>query len=231
MMICFCFAMKKEAEPLLRECAVLEEKKCGFAEISLCKKGNISFVVLVSGIGKGFACSGLTSALLLYKIDRVINAGVAGSLDGKKAPILSCVVSSSLVQHDMDTSAIGDPKGLLSGINIVELPADTELGAALMKAANRAGIACSLGRISSGDTFFRPSDPMKHETIEAFHPLVIDMESACFAQIAYVFRVPYCSLRVITDCEHPETEYAENVAGASSRVKLILDEYLKEEEA
>ncbi len=223
--------MKKEANPLLEECIILEQKKCGFAEILLCQKGKITFVILVSGIGKGFACSGLTSALLLYKIDLVVNAGVAGSLDGKRAPILSCVVSSSLVQHDMDTSAIGDPKGLLSGINVIDLPADKRLGDALMKAANGVGVPCAFGKISSGDTFFKPNDPKKKETIETFHPLVIDMESACFAQIAYVFRVPYCSLRVITDCDHPETEYASNVDEASRRVKLILEEYLKEAEA
>lgn len=230
-MTCLCFAMKKEANPLLEECIILEQKKCGFAEILLCQKGKITFVILVSGIGKGFACSGLTSALLLYKIDLVVNAGVAGSLDGKRAPILSCVVSSSLVQHDMDTSAIGDPKGLLSGINVIDLPADKRLGDALMKAANGVGVPCAFGKISSGDTFFKPNDPKKKETIETFHPLVIDMESACFAQIAYVFRVPYCSLRVITDCDHPETEYASNVDEASRRVKLILEEYLKEAEA
>ena len=230
-MVCLCFAMKKEANPLLEECIILEQKKCGFAEILLCQKGKITFVILVSGIGKGFACSGLTSALLLYKIDLVVNAGVAGSLDGKRAPILSCVVSSSLVQHDMDTSAIGDPKGLLSGINVIDLPADKRLGDALMKAANGVGVPCTFGKISSGDIFFKPNDPKKKETIETFHPLVIDMESACFAQISYVFRVPYCSLRVITDCDHPETEYASNVDEASRRVKLILEEYLKEAEA
>ncbi len=223
--------MEKEAAPLLKECAVLERKKCGFAEILLCQKDKITFVALISGIGKGFACSGLTSALLLYKIDRVVNAGVAGSLDGKRAPILSCVVSSSLVQHDMDTSAIGDPKGMLSGINVVDLPADKNLGDSLAKAANKTGISCAFGKISSGDTFFKPEDPKKKETIETFHPLVIDMESACFAQIAFVFGVPYCSLRVITDCDHPETEYAANVGEASRRVKLILEEYLKEEKA
>lgn len=226
-MICLCFAMKKEAEPFLKECSVLENKKSGFAELYLCKKNAQCFLILVSGIGKGFACSGLTSALLLYPVDCVINAGVAGSLDAKKAPILSCVVSSSLVQHDMDTSAIGDPKGLLSGINIVELPADKNLGEKLAKAAEKALVPCSFGRISSGDTFFKPGDSKKVEVIETFHPLVIDMESACFAQVAYVSGVPYCSLRVITDCEHPETEYASNVAEAASRVKRILDEFLK----
>ena len=226
-MICLCFAMKKEAEPFLKDCSVIEKKKSGFAELYLCQKECVEFLILVSGVGKGFACSGLTSALLLYRVDSVINAGVAGSLDAKRAPVLSCVVSSSLVQHDMDTSAIGDPKGLLSGINIVELPADAKLGEKLAKAAEKALIPCSFGRISSGDTFFRHDDPGRENAIKNFHPLVIDMESACFAQVAYVFGVPYCSLRVISDCEHPETEYAENVAEASSRVKRILDEFLK----
>ena len=227
-MICFCFAMKKEADPLIEESEVCERKKSGFAEIALCKKGKTRFVVLISGIGKGFACSGLTSALLLYPIDCVVNAGVAGSLDGKRAPILSCVISSDLVQHDMDTSAIGDPKGMISGINLTELPADEGLQSSLSKAAEKAGVPFCFGRISSGDTFFSPNDSRKQDVVSFFHPLAIDMESACFAQVSYVFKIPYCALRVISDCEHPETEYAQNVGEASRRVKKILLEFLKE---
>ncbi len=227
-MICICFAMDKEAAPLLSISKIEEEKRSGFAKLFLCSAFQKRFVVLISGIGKGFACSGLTSAILLYDIDRVINAGVAGSVSKEKAPVLSAVVSSSLVQHDMDTSILGDPKGFLSGIEVVDLPADESLRKDLMSAAEKAGVPCAEGLISSGDTFMASGSERKKSVIDTFHPLVVDMESACFAQVAYAFHIPYCSLRLISDCEHPEYEYAQNVNEASRRVNLILENYLKE---
>lgn len=227
-MICICFAMDKEAAPLLAISRIEEEKRSGFAKLFLCSAFDKEFVVLVSGIGKGFASSGLTSAILLYDIDKVINAGVAGSTSKEKAPVLSAVVSSSLIQHDMDTSILGDPKGFLSGISVVSLPADQALREALMLAAESSNIPCVEGAISSGDTFMAHGSKQKQEVIDAFQPLVVDMESACFAQVAYAFHIPYCSLRLISDCEHPEYEYAQNVEEASRRVNLILENYLKE---
>lgn len=230
-MVCFCFAMNKEAAPFLNGCEVIETKKSGYASILLCKKEEKTFVVLISGIGKGFACAGLAAALLTYDIDKVINAGIAGTLDAKLAPILSCLISSSLVQHDMDTSTLGDPKGMISGINKVVLPSDKALGEALGKASEKALIPYSFGRIASGDIFFPSGDARKKDVIKDFSPLVIDMESACFAQIAYVYGLPYCALRIISDAEHPETEYAQNEEEGIRRIKMILDEYLKEIEA
>lgn len=227
-MICICFAMDKEAAPLLALSTVLEEKRSGFAKLFLCSAFDKKFVVLVSGIGKGFASSGLTSAVLLYDIDKIINAGVAGSTSKEKAPVLSAVVSSGLVQHDMDTSILGDPKGFISGIEAVELPADEGLRNDLMASAKKSNILCVEGLISSGDAFMAHGSPVKMRVIDTFHPLVVDMESACFAQVAYAFNIPYCSLRLISDCEHPEYEYAQNVMEASRRVNLILENYLKE---
>lgn len=227
-MICICFAMDKEASPLLLQAEIKEKRQSGYAKIYLCSAFNKEFLVLVSGIGKGFACSGLTSAILLYNVDSIINAGVAGSLSKERAPVLSAVISSSLVQHDMDTSILGDPKGFLSGIEMVDLPADITLRKSLMEAAKKANIPCVEGRISSGDTFMAHGGEQKKAVIEAFDPLVVDMESACFAQVAYCYHIPYCSLRLISDCEHPEYEYAQNVDEASARVNLILENFLKE---
>ena len=228
-MICICFAMDKEAAPLLKASTVKEEKRSGFAKLYLCSLFGKDFLILVSGIGKGFACAGATAAILLYHPSALVNAGIAGSLNGKKAPLLSAVVSSGLIQHDMDTSLLGDPKGMLSGINRVELPSDESLRSELQKAAFACGIPCAEGLIASGDAFLSPGDERKKAVIETFHPLVVDMESACFAQVAFVYGIPYCSLRVISDYEHPEYEYAQNALKASERVNSILKEYLKGE--
>lgn len=229
-MVCYCFAMEQEAAPLLENAKILEEKKSGFARLLLIEKFGRAFLVVVSGIGKGFAASGLTSAILLYHPERIINFGVAGSLDARVAPILSAVISSSLVEHDLDTSVIGDPKGLVSGINIVHLPADETLRKSLAKACDALKVTHEEGVISSGDTFMEAHDPRKNEFRKEFGTLVVDMESAPFAQIAYAFGIPFCSVRTISDSEHPETEYAANVKACSKLACAIAEEYLKEEE-
>ena len=80
-------------------------------------------VTAVCGIGKVFAALCAQTMILRYAPEAVINTGVAGTLTDELT-IGNLAVSSCVVQHDMDTSAIGDPVGLISGINKVEIPAD-----------------------------------------------------------------------------------------------------------
>ena len=87
-------------------------------------------VMAVCGIGKVFAAICTEAMILRYAPSLVLNSGVGGTL----TPALSIgdiAVATSLVQHDMDTSALGDPVGLISGINktpafIEELVANTD---------------------------------------------------------------------------------------------------------
>ena len=45
------------------------------------------------------------------------------------------MIARSAVQHDMDTTPIGDPPGLISGPNLVHMPCAEALSALLEKAA------------------------------------------------------------------------------------------------
>ena len=55
--------------------------------------------------------------------DYVINIGVGGTLC-KELGVMDVAVADKVVQHDMNTTPLGDPVGLLSGINEVYLPTD-----------------------------------------------------------------------------------------------------------
>ena len=55
-----------------------------------------------------------------------------------KSNVLDCVISTKLYDHDLDTTTIGGPYGLISGINIVEIPSDTDLQKELGFAAKKA---------------------------------------------------------------------------------------------
>ena len=217
----FLFAMEKEATPLLKASTVLSKRRSGFATIYECLYDNISYSIVISGIGKGFAAAAMTAIHYEFDHPEVFNFGVAGTLDDHLAPMLSAVISSSFVEHDLDTSQIGDPVGLVSGINRIDLPASPQLMARVSNACKQVNISCALGKISSGDTFFAPNDPRKKEAIDRFHPLSIDMESAPFAQIAFVYQIPFVAVRLISDAHHPETEYVENMGRCAENIYRI----------
>lgn len=65
-------------------------------------------VVAVCGIGKVAAAMCAQTMILKYSPECIINTGVGGSLD-PELHICDVVIAESLVQHDMDTSPLGDP--------------------------------------------------------------------------------------------------------------------------
>ena len=81
------------------------------------------------GIGKVFAAMTAEAMILLYSPSLIINTGVGGALKSglKTADV---VIADKLAQHDMDTSALGDPKGLISSASkyILLMPEISPLG-------------------------------------------------------------------------------------------------------
>lgn len=154
-------------------------------------------VTAVCGIGKVFAALCAQTMILRYAPECVINTGVAGTLT-PRLTIGNIAVSSAVVQHDMDTSAIGDPKGLISGINKIELPADSALGAKLSACAAQLGITTLTGVIASGDQFISSAERKAFIT-ETFGAIVCEMEGAAIGHVCYVNQVPFCILRAISD--------------------------------
>ena len=119
-------AMKIEIEALNAQMENRQTKTVSgieFTSGTLCGR---EAVTAVCGIGKVFAAMCAQTMILLYSPDRIINTGVAGSLS-TKLNIGDIAVSDFVVEHDMDTSPLGDPVGMISGINIVDIPADGEL--------------------------------------------------------------------------------------------------------
>ncbi len=229
-MFVFVFAMEKEASPLLKDCEILSEETIGFTRLIHARFESHEFLAGISGIGKAFASSTMTAicAHPVYgkSIEGVINVGIAGSLNKKKADLLSCVLGKECVEHDLDTSAIGDPVGMVSGINRIRFPGDPKLMEAFESVLEEENVPYCKAVISSGDAFLL--DPKKKSAIvEEFGSLCLDMESAPFAQIAYVFKVPYLAVRFISDAEHPEFEYAQYGEEAAGRAANTAKGFLR----
>ncbi len=154
-------------------------------------------VLARSGVGKVFAAICAQTMILKYGVKAIINSGVAGTLTGE-LHIGDVAISTACVQHDMDTSPVGDPVGLLSGINVVELPADTTLVGELDKVCADSGVNHRLGVIATGDQFVATHE--RRDWIrDQFKAIAVEMEAGSIAHVCYVNKVPFASIRVISD--------------------------------
>ena len=149
------------------------------------------------GIGKVFAAICAEIMILKYSPDLVINTGVGGAL-ASGISTGDIVIASDLCQHDMDTSAIGDPVGLVSGINVIYFEADKRAGEILLSTAKELGLNARLGRIASGDKFVASKEE-KDRIIFAFSAHACEMEGCAIAQVAYVNNTPFAVVRAISD--------------------------------
>lgn len=179
-------------------------------------------VTAVCGIGKVAAAMCTQTMILRYSPEAVVNTGVAGSLTAMLS-IGDIVVSSGVVQHDMDTSPIGDPIGLISGINLVEIPANEALCAQLTAAAHAENLHTLSGLVASGDQFVASSE-RKEFIVKNFGAIACEMEGAAIGQVCFVNKVPFCVLRAISDSadgsSHMDYPQFAKMAAANS-VKLL----------
>ncbi len=166
-----------------------------FYEGTLQKK---QVVVAKCGVGKVHAAVCAQTMILKYKPDAIINTGVAGSLNSK-LDIADLVISDNVVQHDFDTSAFGDPKGLISGIDLVSIPCPKELVESIKKAADTIeNTNVIVGTIASGDQFICSQDK-KEYIVENFDALCAEMEGAAIGHVCYLNNVDFCIVRSISD--------------------------------
>lgn len=185
-------------------------------------------VVATSGVGKVFAALTAEAMILKYQPDCIINTGVAGAL-APELHLLNVVIGVDVVQHDMDTTPVGDPRGLLSGINKIELPADEELQTRFEKAAAELGIPTLRGRVASGDQFIA-DDEKRSDIRDTFGAACCEMEGASIGQVCYVNGVPFAVLRAISDgaADDAKMDYPAFAAKAAEQSIKILKKGLED---
>ena len=149
------------------------------------------------GIGKVFAAICTETLILRHSPALIVNTGVGGALaDGITTGDI--VIADKLCQHDMDTSAIGDPKGLVSGINRIYFDADPRAVEILTREASALGLNTRVGTIASGDKFIASRDD-KERIIADFSASACEMEGCAVAQAAFVNDTPFAVVRAISD--------------------------------
>lgn len=183
---------------------------------------NTKVICARCGIGKVFAALCTEAMILNFHPDCIINTGVGGSLT-EKLGLLDVAVATKLVQHDMDTSPIGDPKGLISGINKIYFDADEDVSSALVELGSSLGINMARGIIASGDQFIA-TDCEKKRITEEFSADVCEMEGGAIAQVCYVNETPFAVVRAISDSgnEMDFMTFADKAAANSSSILIEL---------
>ena len=220
-------AMKIEVERLISD---MEEVKCetvsgvDFVSGVLCGR---DVVVAQCGIGKVFAALCAQTMIIKYGVDTIINTGVAGTLSSA-LDIGDIAVSLACVQHDMDTSPLGDPVGLISGINIIEIPADRALCESICETARELGINAVTGIIASGDCFVSSAERKDHIK-NTFGAIACEMEGAAIAQVCFVNGVKYAVIRAISDSADgsAEMDYGEFSKIAAKKSANVVKSLLR----
>lgn len=189
------------------------------------KIGNHDVVAAVCGIGKVFAAMCAQTMILRYSPEAIINIGVAGTVT-KGLSVLDIAIADNVCQHDMDTSPLGDPVGLISGINQIYFPADPALAAAIGAAAHKLGCRHITGTIASGDQFIHL--PEKKAWIhDTFHAIAAEMEGGSIGHVCTVNRVPFAVLRTISDGDGGSMDYATFAQKAALQSIDVIMETLK----
>ena len=188
------------------EVAILKEK---MEDVRIIKKASMDFyegtlagrkaVVVRSGIGKVNA--GICAQILadVFSVEAIINTGIAGSLN-KDINIGDIVLSTDVVQHDMDATGFGYRKGQIPQMPVFYFAADEklrQLAAEVCREVNP-DIQVFEGRIASGDQFVCDQG-VKDGIVSEFAAYATEMEGAAIGQAAYLNEIPFLVIRAISD--------------------------------
>ncbi|MDO5435516.1 MAG: 5'-methylthioadenosine/adenosylhomocysteine nucleosidase [Clostridia bacterium] len=220
-------AMVSEIEGLQREMTDTVITETGMNVFTAGKLCGRDVVISICGPGKVNAALCTQAMIMLYHPDTILNIGVAGSGD-KSVGIFDMVIGTAAVQHDMDTSPIGDPVCYVSRIGLIQIPCDKAVCEDLRAAAEAEGIRCHEGIIATGDQFICRAE--QKDAIRAkCTPLAVEMEGAAVAHACYMHGVKCGILRSVSDNADGEAEvdypvFAERAAAETHRVvKRMLE--------
>jgi len=232
--------MQIEAEHII---AAMEDARCetvGGIEFTLGKIrmandhadgeiGEADVVVAVCGIGKVFAAMCAQTMIVTYHPDCIINTGVAGSLS-RDIGVGDVVIAEDVVEHDFDTTAFGDPAGLIPTLNVIKMHCSDKLRMSVLRNAaahvlEGTGTKVFTDRvIATGDQFI--ADPGKKQWIaETFGASVCEMEGGAVGQVCTANGVPFAIVRTMSDSadggaveDYPS--FAKKAAGISAKIVI-----------
>ncbi|MCR4661559.1 MAG: 5'-methylthioadenosine/adenosylhomocysteine nucleosidase [Clostridia bacterium] len=178
-------------------------------------------IICLSGIGKVNAAYATTLLIEKFKVKKIISTGISGGLGVSK--ILDIVISSSCVQHDVDTTQLGDPLGFVSTVRKVYFEADEELIKEISDECKKQNINVNVGIMACGEQFVASKERIDFIR-STFNACSCDMESGAIAQVAYIANIPFVAIRCISDNadEDASISFIQMVDIASEKIYNIV---------
>ena len=229
-MIAVITAMKIESERVIANMTDMRKEKAGPVLACVGRLGTKDAVVCVSGVGKVNAAATTQAIIMKYAPELIINIGVAGTTT-RELGIGDFVVGSSYVQFDVDTSPVGDPKYMISGINKIMIEPNNELCEKAVATAKKLfpNKKVVSGRIASSDKFVGGQNAYLKDEVIALGASCVEMESGAIAHVALLNNVSYIAVRTISDSADGEApdSFAEFCAASAHNAEAWLMEFIK----
>lgn len=190
-------AMPLEIENILKIMSNLKCESFSHIKFFLGKIKNFNCILAICGPGKVNAAICSQIMILKYNPKIIINIGVAGALKNN-IKIGDFVLADYVVQYDMNTSAVGDPKGFISGINLIKIPCSNSINKKIKLITSELNEKIHIGTIATGDEFV--SNKEKLLSIKnTFNAIACEMESGSIGHVCFINKIKFAAIRVISD--------------------------------
>lgn len=191
-MIAIISAMEIENNAILALCKDVKEKTIANKKFYEGTLANEKVVCCLSGVAKVNAAISTTLLLEHFPIDYILNIGTAGGLKAEEN-VLDCVISSSVVEHDYDTSPLDGKEGL--GLFYEANPILVNIAS---EVASEMNIPHHVGLVASGDQFITADNCQK--ILNNFpESMCSEMEAGGIAHAASQCGVPFVVIRSLSD--------------------------------
>ncbi len=215
-MIGLAYALKGEIKSMLHSADAKPLETVAGVAVYEIEPGILAYL---GGVGKVNAAMSAQLFIDRFHPDWIINAGVAGSfLD---LPIGTIVLAKDFVQHDVDTTAMGDPIGMVSTVDRVDFPTtEPERLSALLTAL---GTEHQVGRVATGEVFMTKGSRADW-VAETFSPTLCEMEGGAIAQVCLRNRVKFTALKSVSDrlCQENNAEEYFNYGEAMAKLNGVV---------
>ena len=178
-------------------------------------------IACCGGVGKVNAAMATQLLITLYRPDVILNAGVAGCFE--EVPIGTLVLAEGFVQHDVDTTGVGDPVGLVSTVKQITFP--TSDFAAAKAAMDKVGLPYRTGLVATGDWFAVPCQRTQW-IADTFHPLLCEMEGCAVAQVCMRNGVKCMAIKSVSDCLVVKHDYYFNFPTAMKDLNRVVMSFI-----
>lgn len=222
-------AMDEEVMTLKEKMEIKEVRSIASLEFYIGTLKKTSVVVVMGGIGKVNAAMCTQVMIDCFHVDAIINTGVAGALSDE-LEIGDVVISSDMVQHDIDATAFGYAIGQIPRMNVFSFKADEHLISIAERGTDVLPRSTNVyvKRIVSGDMFVAGQEK-KQWLIDKFDGFCTEMEGAAIAQVAHVNKTPFVIIRSISDKadDSAEMNFDEFVTLAANNSCKMIEKMLE----